>query len=134
MTPMPIDDRENRPRVVIADDDPDIRRLVEMTVTNAGCDVTVASDGEEALERVRDSRPDLVILDVLMPRMDGWEVARALKSDPATREVPVMFLTSRGQEHDVLEGFDSGAVDYMVKPFSPRELQVRVRAVLAKRQ
>lgn len=131
---MPIDDRENRPRVVIADDDPDIRRLVEMTVTNAGCDVTVASDGEEALERVRDSRPDLVILDVLMPRMDGWEVARALKSDPATREVPVMFLTSRGQEHDVLEGFDSGAVDYMVKPFSPRELQVRVRAVLAKRQ
>jgi len=103
-------------------------------VTNAGCDVTVASDGEEALERVRDSVPDLVILDVLMPRMDGWEVARALKSDPATREVPVMFLTSRGQEHDVLEGFDSGAVDYMVKPFSPRELQVRVRAVLAKRQ
>ena len=131
---MQIDDRENRPRVVIADDDPDIRRLVEMTVTNAGCDVTVASDGEEALERVRDSAPDLVILDVLMPRMDGWEVARALKSDPATREVPVMFLTSRGQEHDVLEGFDSGAIDYMVKPFSPRELQVRVRAVLAKRR
>jgi DNA-binding response OmpR family regulator len=131
---MPIDDPENRPRVVIADDDPDIRRLVEMTVTNAGCDVTVASDGEEALERVRESMPDLVILDVLMPRMDGWEVARALKGDPATREVPVMFLTSRGQEHDVLEGFDSGAIDYMVKPFSPRELQVRVRAVLAKRQ
>ena len=131
---MPIEDRDNRPRVVIADDDPDIRRLVEMTVSNAGCDVTVASDGEEALERVRESMPDLVILDVLMPRMDGWEVARALKSDPATRDVPVMFLTSRGQEHDVLEGFDSGAIDYMVKPFSPRELQVRVRAVLAKRQ
>ena len=129
-----MEEQENRPRVVIADDDPDIRRLVEMTVTNAGCDVTVASDGEEALARVRDSVPDLVILDVLMPRMDGWEVARALKSDPATREVPVMFLTSRGQEHDVLEGFDSGAVDYMVKPFSPRELQVRVRSVLAKRQ
>jgi len=131
---MQMDEQESRPRVVIADDDPDIRRLVEMTVTNAGCDVTVASDGEEALERVRETKPDLIILDVLMPRMDGWEVARALKSDPATREVPVMFLTSRGQEHDVLEGFDSGAVDYMVKPFSPRELQVRVRAVLAKRQ
>jgi two-component system, OmpR family, phosphate regulon response regulator PhoB len=124
---------EHRPRVVIADDDPDIRRLVEMTVTNAGCDVTVASDGEEALERVREALPDLVILDVLMPRMDGWEVARALKSDPQTKSVPLMFLTSRGQEHDVLEGFDSGAIDYMVKPFSPRELQVRVRAVLAKR-
>ena len=129
-----MEEHEHRPRVVIADDDPDIRRLVEMTVTNAGCDVTVASDGEEALERVRESPPDLVILDVLMPRMDGWEVARALKSDPQTQSVPLMFLTSRGQEHDVLEGFDSGAVDYMVKPFSPRELQVRVRAVLAKRQ
>lgn len=126
-------EEERRPRVVIADDDPDIRRLVEMTVTNAGCDVTVAADGEEALERVREALPDLVILDVLMPRMDGWEVARALKSDPQTKSVPLMFLTSRGQEHDVLEGFDSGAVDYMVKPFSPRELQVRVRAVLAKR-
>lgn len=129
-----MDDQEKRPRVVIADDDPDIRRLVEMTVTNAGCDVTVAADGEEALERVREALPDLVILDVLMPRMDGWEVARALKSDPQTKAVPLMFLTSRGQEHDVLEGFDSGAIDYMVKPFSPRELQVRVRAVLAKRQ
>ena len=129
-----MEEQEHRPRVVIADDDPDIRRLVEMTVTNAGCDVTVASDGEEALERVKESLPDLVILDVLMPRMDGWEVARALKSDPQTKSVPLMFLTSRGQEHDVLEGFDSGAIDYMVKPFSPRELQVRVRAVLAKRQ
>jgi two-component system phosphate regulon response regulator PhoB len=122
-----------KPRVVIADDDPDIRRLVQITVSNAGCDVTVASDGEEALEMIRESLPDLVILDVLMPRMDGWEVAKELKSDPQTKGVPIMFLTSRGQEHDVLEGFNSGAADYMVKPFSPRELQVRVRAVLAKR-
>jgi DNA-binding response OmpR family regulator len=122
-----------RPRVVIADDDPDIRRLVQITVSNAGCDVTVASDGEQALELIRQSPPDLVILDVLMPRMDGWEVARELKADPLTQGVPIMFLTSRGQEHDVLEGFNSGAADYMVKPFSPRELQVRVRAVLSKR-
>jgi DNA-binding response OmpR family regulator len=122
-----------KPRVIIADDDPDIRRLVQITVSNAGCDVTVASDGEQALELIRESPPDLVILDVLMPRMDGWEVAKELKSDPLTQAVPIMFLTSRGQEHDVLEGFNSGAADYMVKPFSPRELQVRVRAVLAKR-
>jgi len=122
-----------RPRVVIADDDPDIRRLVQITVSNAGCDVTVASDGEQALELIRKSPPDLVILDVLMPRMDGWEVARELKADPLTQRIPIMFLTSRGQEHDVLEGFNSGAADYMVKPFSPRELQVRVRAVLSKR-
>lgn len=123
----------NRPKVVIADDDPDIRRLVQITVSNAGCDVTVASDGEQALELIRQSPPDLVILDVLMPRMDGWEVARELKADPLTQGIPIMFLTSRGQEHDVLEGFNSGAADYMVKPFSPRELQVRVRAVLSKR-
>jgi DNA-binding response OmpR family regulator len=122
-----------KPKVVIADDDPDIRRLVQITVSNAGCDVTVASDGEEALQLVREGHPDLVILDVLMPRMDGWEVAKELKGDPATAGIPIMFLTSRGQEHDVLEGFHSGAADYMVKPFSPRELQVRVRAVLAKR-
>lgn len=118
---------------MIADDDPDVRRLVQITVSNAGCDVTVAADGQQALDEVRSSLPDLVILDVLMPRMDGWEVARELKSDPKTQAVPIMFLTSRGQEHDVLEGFDSGAADYMVKPFSPRELQVRVRAVLGKR-
>jgi DNA-binding response OmpR family regulator len=122
-----------RPKVVIADDDPDIRRLVQITVSNAGCDVTVAEDGERALEIIRGNPPDLVILDVLMPRMDGWEVAKELKSDPQTAGVPIMFLTSRGQEHDVLEGFNSGAADYMVKPFSPRELQVRVRAVLSKR-
>jgi DNA-binding response OmpR family regulator len=122
-----------KPRVVIADDDPDIRRLVQITVTNAGCDVTVAADGEEAVTLIRTLTPDLVILDVLMPRMDGWEVAKELKSDPATAPIPIMFLTSRGQEHDVLEGFNSGAADYMVKPFSPRELQVRVRAILAKR-
>lgn len=126
-------DTTAKPRVVIADDDPDIRRLVQITVSNAGCDVTVAADGEQALEIIRASPPDLVILDVLMPRMDGWEVAKELKGDPLTESVPIMFLTSRGQEHDVLEGFNSGAADYMVKPFSPRELQVRVRAVLAKR-
>ncbi|HXW76897.1 MAG TPA: response regulator [Candidatus Eremiobacteraceae bacterium] len=124
---------QRKPKVVVADDDPDIRRLVQITVTNAGCDVTVAADGEEAVELVRTSRPDLVILDVLMPRMDGWEVAKELKGDPETAPIPIMFLTSRGQEHDVLEGFNSGAADYMVKPFSPRELQVRVRAILAKR-
>ena len=122
-----------KPRVVIADDDPDIRRLVQITVSNAGCDVTVAADGEEALDLIRQAPPDLVILDVLMPRVDGWEVAKELKADPQTAAIPIMFLTSRGQEHDVLEGFNSGAADYMVKPFSPRELQVRVRAILSKR-
>lgn len=122
-----------KPRVVVADDDNDIRRLVQLTVANAGCDVTAAPDGESALEAVRAVMPDLVILDVLMPRMDGWEVAKELKRDPKTAGIPIMFLTSKGQEHDVLEGFEAGGADYVVKPFSPRELQARVRSVLAKK-
>ncbi|HEY5094233.1 MAG TPA: response regulator [Candidatus Eremiobacteraceae bacterium] len=122
-----------KPRVVVADDDNDIRRLVHLTVANAGCDVTSAPDGESALAAVREVMPDLVILDVLMPRMDGWEVAKELKRDPKTAGIPIMFLTSKGQEHDVLEGFEAGGADYVVKPFSPRELQARVRSVLAKR-
>ncbi len=120
-------------KVVIADDDDDIRRLVQITVSNAGCEVTATSDGESALEAVRKIKPDLVILDVLMPRMDGWEVAKELKKDPATQAIPIMFLTSKGQEHDVLEGFEAGGMDYVVKPFSPRELQARIRSLLAKR-
>jgi DNA-binding response OmpR family regulator len=132
MTNMP-DTKAPKPRVVIADDDDDIRRLVQLTVANAGCDVTSAPDGESALEAVRAVLPDLVILDVLMPRMDGWEVAKELKRDPKTAGIPIMFLTSKGQEHDVLEGFEAGGADYVVKPFSPRELQARVRSVLAKK-
>jgi DNA-binding response OmpR family regulator len=127
------DVKRTKPHVVIADDDNDIRRLVQLTVANAGCDVTTAPDGESALEAVRTVMPDLVILDVLMPRMDGWEVAKELKRDPKTAGIPIMFLTSKGQEHDVLEGFEAGGADYVVKPFSPRELQARVRSVLAKR-
>lgn len=122
-----------KPRVVVADDDNDIRRLVQLTVANAGCEVTTAPDGESALQAVREVMPDLVILDVLMPRMDGWEVAKELKRDPKTAGIPIMFLTSKGQEHDVLEGFEAGGADYVVKPFSPRELQARVRSALAKR-
>jgi DNA-binding response OmpR family regulator len=129
---MPVKKRA-KPHVVVADDDNDIRRLVQITVANAGCDVTQAPDGESALQAVREILPDLVILDVLMPRMDGWEVAKELKRDPKTAGIPIMFLTSKGQEHDVLEGFEAGGADYVVKPFSPRELQARVRSALAKR-
>jgi DNA-binding response OmpR family regulator len=127
------DNQRAKPRVVVADDDNDIRRLVQITVANAGCDVTAAPDGESALQAVREVMPDLIILDVLMPRMDGWEVAKELKRDPKTAGIPIMFLTSKGQEHDVLEGFEVGGADYVVKPFSPRELQARVRSALAKR-
>lgn len=118
--------------MVIAEDDAAVRRLIEVTVKNTGCDVVAAPDGEKALELVRSRRPKLVILDVTMPLLTGTEVGKALQDDPATRGIPIIFLTSHAQEEDVLEGFRSGATDYLFKPFSPKELQVRVRSVLAR--
>lgn len=119
---------ENKPLVVVADDDATTRRLIEVTVKNAGCEVLTASDGEQALALIRERRPRIAILDVQMPRMSGWEVARELRG--AAEGTRIIFLTSRAQEQDVLEGFSAGASDYLFKPFSPRELQARVKAFL----
>lgn len=118
-----------RPLIVVADDDPTIRRLLEITVKNAGCDVVAACDGEQALRLIRELRPRLAILDVSMPFLSGLEVGKALRGNGHTA---IMFLTSHAQEQDVLEGFLSGASDYLSKPFSPKELQARLRAVLAR--
>lgn len=117
---------------MIAEDDAAVRRLIEVTVKNCGCDVVAAPDGEKALALIRDLHPHLVILDVTMPMLTGTEVGKALQADPDTVGIPIIFLTSHAQEDDVLEGFRSGAVDYLFKPFSPKELQVRVRSVIAR--
>lgn len=119
-----------RPLVVVADDDPRIRRLVEITVKKVGCDVATASDGNQALEMIRALQPRLAILDVSMPYRSGLEVGKALQDEKSP--IPIIFLTSHAQEHDVLDGFLSGAVDYLFKPFSPKELQARVRLALAR--
>lgn len=119
-----------RPLVVVADDDPAVRRLVEITVKNAGCDVVTATDGEEALVIISRMHPRLAILDVSMPLRSGLEVGRAVRDGEG--ETAIIFLTSHAQEHDILEGFLSGASDYLSKPFSPKELQARLRAVLAR--
>lgn len=124
---MPTDER---PLVVVADDDPSIRRLVEVTVTNAGCQVVTAKDGEQALELIETMRPRIAILDVTMPFRTGIEVGKALRERSVS--VPIIFLTSHAQEQDVLEGFLSGAIDYLFKPFSPKELQARLKAALAR--
>lgn len=118
------------PLVVVADDDPAIRRLVEVTVKNAGCRVVSAKDGDQALELIQTMQPALAILDVSMPFRSGLEVGRALAGGQS--RIPIIFLTSHIQEHDVLEGFLSGAVDYLFKPFSPKELQARLKAALAR--
>lgn len=117
----------------MADDDTDIRELVAFKLEQDGHDVHAFGDGEAALAAARDEVPALVILDVMMPRLTGIEVCRALRAEPATSSVPVLLLTARAQETDVEQGFEVGATDYIVKPFSPRELMARVRAVLDRR-
>lgn len=119
-----------KPLVLIAEDDPMIRRLVEATVRGSGFEVITVSDGEQALDRIRSDKPALAILDVQMPRMSGWEVGKALKAQTDRASTRIIFLSSLTQEHDVLEGFESGASDYLFKPFSPRELRARIKAVL----
>lgn len=123
----------DRPLVLIADDDRDILELVAFRLERAGCETVVAGDGEEALRLAGERQPDVVILDVMMPKMDGYEVTQALRADQATREIPVILLTARAQESDVSRGFEAGVDDYVRKPFSPQELTARVQAILGRR-
>ncbi len=117
-------------RILICDDEPDLASLVELNLKDAGFTVDVAHTGEGALQKARAQKPDLVLLDVMLPDVSGAEVCRRLKSDPATSLVPVMMLTARGEEPDRVKGFEAGADDYVTKPFSVRELVLRVKAVL----
>ena len=118
--------------ILIADDDPDIRDLVVFKLEQAGFAVTAVDDGVAALSAARDDPPDLAVLDVMMPGMSGIDVCRQLRADQRTAGLPVILLTARAQEGDVEVGFGAGADDYVVKPFSPRELVSRVEAVLAR--
>ncbi len=117
-------------RVLVVDDDPDVRKLVEMKLRLDGIDTLVAGNGAEALEVLANEPVDLVVLDLMMPVMDGLETCRHMVSDPTLAEIPVIMLTARAQAADIEAGFATGATDYIVKPFSPRELLSRVRGVL----
>jgi DNA-binding response OmpR family regulator len=121
------------PVIVAADDDQDILRLIAFRLERSGYRVVVAHDGEEALRAVREHVPALAVLDVRMPKMDGYEVTRAIRADDATRDIPVILLTARVQDADVQRGFEAGADDYVRKPFSPQELRSRVQAILGRR-
>jgi DNA-binding response OmpR family regulator len=118
--------------IVVVDDDSDIRGLLEFKLAAAGHHVTSEADGEAGLAAVLDVRPDLVVLDWMMPRMTGVEVCLAMRKDAELNDTPVLFLTAKAQESDVQRGFAAGGNDYMVKPFSPRELMTRVDALLAR--
>ena len=119
-------------RIVVADDDTDIRELVALKLSAMGHEVSAVGDGQAALDACRARRPDLVLLDVMMPGVSGLEAVRAIRADPDLRDLPVILLTARALESDVSSGFDSGADDYVTKPFSPRELASRVEALLAR--
>ena len=118
--------------VLLADDDEDIRDLVAFKLVSGGHAVTAVDDGLTALSTARDRPPDVVVLDVMMPGLSGIEVCRALRAEPATAHLPIILLTARAQDGEVEVGLDAGADDYVVKPFSPRELVTRVEALLGK--
>ena len=119
-------------KILVADDARTVRRLVSTRLTADGYDVVEAEDGEQALTLARSEQPDAVVLDKVMPKIDGFEVVRQLRQQEATRDVPIIMLTERSGEDDVLDGLGLGVEEYMPKPFSPRELSARLQRILAK--
>ena len=117
-------------KVLVVDDEPDIVELVAYNLRKEGFQVSSASDGEEALARIRKGRFDFLILDLMLPGLQGTELCRILRNDAKTKNLPIIMLTARGEEVDRIVGLEIGADDYMTKPFSPRELVARVKAVL----
>ena len=119
-------------RILIAEDEPDIRELVAFTLRFAGHEVTATANGEEALQQASQLFPDIIIMDVRMPKMTGYDACRAMKADAKLKDIPVMFLSAKGQDAEIQAGLDVGAEEYLLKPFAPTQLAERVNAILAK--
>jgi two-component system, OmpR family, alkaline phosphatase synthesis response regulator PhoP len=120
-------------RILVVDDEEDILELVRFHLTREGYQLALASSGEEALKKAGRETFDLVVLDLMLPGLDGLEVAKALKSDAKTKSLPIIMLTAKGEDADIVTGLEIGADDYITKPFSPRVLTARVKAVLRRR-
>jgi CheY-like chemotaxis protein len=118
-------------KILIAEDERDIRDLIAFTLKFAGHDIVTANNGEEAVQLTKQELPDLVITDVRMPKMTGYEACRQIKADPTTQHIPVVFLSAKGQEAEVQTGLDSGADEYLLKPFAPDQLTRKVADILA---
>src|SRR5437867_10707820 len=116
--------------IMVIEDEKEIRDLVRYNLERAGFRVTAVGDGEEGLKRLFASRPDVLVLDLMLPGRNGLEILREIRDEPSTRDLPVLVLTARSAEMDKLLGFEHGADDYLTKPFSPRELVARVQALL----
>jgi DNA-binding response OmpR family regulator len=121
------------PLVLAADDDEDVLGLLVFRLERSGYSVLQARDGEEALELARAAKPDLAVFDVMMPKLDGFELTRRLRAEEGTSRMPIILLTARTQDADLERGFQTGADDYLRKPFSPQELSARVQAILGRR-
>lgn len=121
-------------KILVAEDERDIRDLIVFTLTYGKHQVVAVSNGEEVLENTRREQPDLILLDVRMPRMTGYEACRRLKADPTLRHIPVIFLSAKGQEAEVQTGLEAGAAEYILKPFSPDQLNKRIMEILKKGQ
>ena len=119
-------------KILIAEDERDIRDLVAFTLRFAGHEVFTATNGEEALEMASKVNPDLILMDVRMPRMTGYEACKAMKANSDLKDIPVVFLSAKGQENEIQQGLDAGAEKYLLKPFAPDYLTVQVKEILAK--
>jgi CheY-like chemotaxis protein len=119
-------------KILIAEDERDIRDLVAFTLRFAGHEVFAASNGEEAVEMAPRINPDLVLMDIRMPRMTGYEACKVMKADPNLKDIPVVFLTARGQDTEIQQGLEAGAEEYLLKPFAPDHLTSRIKTILAK--
>lgn len=122
-------------KILIAEDELDIRNLIIFTLKSAGHEITAATNGEDALQKAfemaaQDNLPDLILMDVRMPRMTGYEACEKMKADPQLAEVPVAFLSAKGQEAEVQQGFDAGAIDYIIKPFAIDQLVHKIGQLL----
>ncbi len=122
-----------REKILVVDDEEDILELVRYNLSKERYRVSSALSGEIALQKAREERPDLILLDLMLPGLDGLTVCRELKRDPAISSTPIVMLTAKGEDADIVVGLELGADDYIVKPFSPRVLQARIKAVLRRR-
>ncbi|MGV3773498.1 MAG: response regulator [Verrucomicrobiales bacterium] len=118
-------------KILVVDDEPDTVELLEFNLRNAGFETVSAGEGAEAIRKARSASPNLIVLDVMLPEMDGLEVCKLLRRDPATQTIPIIMLTAKAAEIDRILGLELGANDYLTKPFSPRELVLRIRNVLS---
>ena len=119
-------------KILIAEDEPDIRELVAFTLRFAGHEVVAGANGEEAVRLAAQEMPDLILMDVRMPRMTGYDACRAMKASPSLKDIPVVFLSAKGQDSEIQTGLEAGAEEYLLKPFAPDQLTERVKAILAR--